>query len=127
MYFCLKCKNAGSHPEHKLEKLKAAAGQAVVDSLLKKDKDNMNEEEKKDYLENLLDEFYNIEYEDIIGGGSVKTRFRYRKVAQADFGLTDEEILLLEDKQLNRLVSLKKYRPYAGEEGVNPEDEVGNG
>jgi hypothetical protein len=26
MYFCLKCKNAGSHPEHKLEKLKAAAG-----------------------------------------------------------------------------------------------------
>ena len=98
MYFCLKCKNAGSHPEHKLEKLKAAAGQAVVDSLLKKDKDNMNEEEKKDYLENLLDEFYNIEYEDIIGGGSVKTRFRYRKVAQADFGLTDEEILLLEDK-----------------------------
>jgi protein KRI1 len=99
----------------------------VVDSLLKKDKDNMNEEEKKDYLENLLDEFYNIEYEDIIGGGSVKTRFRYRKVAQADFGLTDEEILLLEDKQLNRLVSLKKYRPYAGEEGVNPEDEVGNG
>ena len=41
----------------------------------------MNEEEKKDYLENLLDEFYNVEYEDIIGGGSVKTRFRYRKVA----------------------------------------------
>ncbi len=54
-----------------------------------------------------------MEYEDIIGGGSVKTRFRYRKVANADYGLTDEEILLLEDNQLNRLVSLKKYRAYA--------------
>jgi hypothetical protein len=54
-----------------------------------------------------------VEYEDIIGGGSVKTRFRYRKVANADYGLTDEEILLLEDNQLNRLVSLKKYRAYA--------------
>jgi protein KRI1 len=58
----------------------------------------MNEEEKKEYLERLLDEFYNIEYEDLIGGGTVKTRFRYNKVASADFGLTDEEILLLEDK-----------------------------
>ena len=72
----------------------------------------MTEEEKNQYLENLLDEFYNVEYEDIIGGGQVRTKFRYRKVASADFGLTDEEILLLEDKQLNRLVSLKKYRPY---------------
>ena len=43
----------------------------------------------------------------------MKTRFRYRKVANADYGLTDEEILLLEDNQLNRLVSLKKYRAYA--------------
>jgi len=44
--------------------------------------------------------------------GGVKTRFKYKKVGEADFGLQDDEILLLEDKQLNRLVSLKKYRPY---------------
>jgi len=33
-------------------------------------------------------------------------------VKKEDFGLTEDEILLLEDKQLNKLVSIKKYRPY---------------
>ena len=51
-----------------------------------------------------------MDYEDIIGGGSVKTRFKYRKVLAEDFGLTEEEILLLDDVQLNKLVSLKKMR-----------------
>ena len=41
----------------------------------------MNEEEKNEYIENLLDEYYNLDFEDLIGGGSVKTRFKYRKVA----------------------------------------------
>ena len=79
---------------------------------MNKNKDNMNEEEKKGYLEGLLDEYYTLDFEDLIGGGSVKTRFKYRKVASEDFGLTEDEILLLEDNQLNKLVSIKKYRPY---------------
>tara|TARA_B110000285_G_C14990139_1_gene545893 strand:+ start:534 stop:686 length:153 start_codon:yes stop_codon:yes gene_type:complete len=29
-----------------------------------------------------------------------------------NYGLTEEEILLLEDKQLNKLVALKNLRPY---------------
>lgn len=44
------------------------------------------------------------------------TRFKYKKVKENDFGLNDEEILLLEDKELNKIVSLKKYRPYYEEE-----------
>jgi protein KRI1 len=109
----LKCKEKGTH-EHKLEKLKGVPGDPT--SLKNKDKDKMTEEEKNWYLENLLDEYYNLDYEDIIGGGSVKTRFKYRKVNQNDYGLTEDEILLLDDKQLNRLVSLKKYRSYIDQE-----------
>lgn len=77
-----------------------------------KGKEDMNEEEKNDYLEGLLEDYYNLEYEDIIGGGTVKTRFKYKKVAPKSFGLTEDEVLLLDDKQLNKLVPLKKYRPY---------------
>ena len=49
-------------------------------------------------LEGLLDEYYNLDFEDLIGGGTIKTRFKYRKVANEDFGLTEDEILLLDDK-----------------------------
>ena|SRR5438105_4373504 len=66
VYFCLKCKTKGTH-EHKLEKLKGVPGDPI--NLKNKDKDKMTEEEKQQYLENLLDEYYNLEYEDIIGGG----------------------------------------------------------
>jgi protein KRI1 len=60
----------------------------------------------------LFEEYNNIDCEDKIAGGTVKTRFRYTNVQQQDFGLTNEEIFMLDDKQLNSLVSLKKYRPY---------------
>jgi protein KRI1 len=33
-------------------------------------------------------------------------------VPKEDYGLTQEEILLLDDKQMNQLVSMKKLRPY---------------
>ena len=76
VYFCLKCKKAGTH-EHKLQKLKAVPGELAAEQLMKQDKAEMNEEEKKSYLEGLLDEYYNLDFEDVIGGGSVKTRFKY--------------------------------------------------
>lgn len=123
LYFCLKCKKEGKHPDHKLEKLKVLPGESAVKTLMGKDKEKMTEEEKKDYLDNLLDEYYNLDFEDVIGGGQVKTRFKYTKVAATDFGLTEDEILLLDDKQLNKLVSLKKYRPYAGDKSNPEEDE----
>lgn len=95
VYFCLKCKEKDSH-EHKLQKLKGLPGDPS--SLKNKDKDKMTEEEKNQYLENLLDDYYNLDFEDVIGGGSVKTRFKYTKVKENDFGLTDDDILLLDDK-----------------------------
>jgi protein KRI1 len=125
MYFCLKCKKSDNPHEHKLSKLKNVPGEVAQAELQNKDKDKMTEEEKKSYLEGLLDEYYNLDFEDLIGGGQIKTRFKYNKVAPDDFGLTEDEILLLDDKQLNKLVSLKKYRPYIdmNRKGAqNPED-----
>jgi hypothetical protein len=46
----------------------------------------------------LLQEYYDLDCEDIIGGGKVKSRFKYTSVPKENFGLTEEEILLLEDK-----------------------------
>ena len=74
--------------------------------------EKLNSQEKKQYLDNLFEEYHNLDFEDVIGGGTVKTRFKYTNVKPEDFGLNDEEILLLDDKQLNQLVSLKNYRPF---------------
>jgi protein KRI1 len=92
----LKCKDEKKH-EHKLEKMKGLPGEDG-NKHGGKDKEAMNEEEKQDYLDTLLEDYYNLEYEDIIGGGTVKTRFKYRKVAPKSFGLTEDEVLLLDDK-----------------------------
>ena len=88
----------------------------VVSKEFKEDTDKKdNKEDKKEYLEGVLDEYYKLGFEDIIGK-DIYTRFKYTKVKEYDFGLTNEEILLLNDKELNKLVSLKKYKPYRNDE-----------
>ena len=58
----------------------------------------------------LLDDYYSLGYEDIVG--DLPTRFKYRKVAPQSYGLTPVEILLADDADLNAHVSLKKLAPY---------------
>lgn len=76
-------------------------------------------------IKKLVDEYYSLDFEDIIGG-TLKTRFKvlfiyaktkirkkYTNVAPEDYGLDDELLLYTDDKILNNYVSLKHIAPYS--------------
>ncbi|KAI9269400.1 KRI1-like family C-terminal-domain-containing protein [Sporodiniella umbellata] len=62
---------------------------------------------KNQQVEQLMDEYYSLNYEDVVGG-DVYTRFKYAKTAPEDYGLTAEEILLADDAELNKYVGIKQ-------------------
>ena len=63
-----------------------------------------------DTKQDILDSLYNLDYEDIVAG--IPCRFKYQSCKADDFGLTAEDIILAEDKELNGFVGLKKISPY---------------
>ncbi|KAI0566742.1 KRR1 interacting protein [Gracilaria domingensis] len=73
-------------------------------------------EDMQDDVSRMIDEYYNLNYEDIVGG--VPVRFKYKKVVPESFNMTAEEILTKEDKELNSIVSLKYLAPYRSEREV---------
>lgn len=70
---------------------------------------------QRNAVSKLLGEYNKLDYEDDIGG--LKTRFHYRNVGKEDYGLSTDEILRLNDKELNQLVGLKRLAPYREDRG----------
>lgn len=65
-------------------------------------------------LQKKMDEYYRLDAEDFVAG--LPCRFKYKPVKPDMYGLKLEEVLLLEDKELNQVVSIKKMAPYRDDE-----------
>ena len=108
---CHNCKKSGQHPpSHKTKKFLVAENeqppedwQTVLFQLKKK--------RTRDIASGKMDELYSMEYEDLLGG-EIPCRFKYTQVDSDSFGLSTEAILLKNEAELNKTVSLKKLHPY---------------
>lgn len=64
----------------------------------------------KTNLSKYLDEYYQLDYEDMIG--DLPCRFKYANVRPTTFGLKLGDIMRADDNTLNSYVSLRKLAPY---------------
>ena len=103
--FCKDCRGLGKiiH-EHKLTK--------YIIPNEENDETENNKKTKREKLEELIDQKANYNIDDIIDG-QLGTKFHYTKVPKENSGLTDDMLLLLDDKILNKYLPLKKITAYS--------------
>ena len=101
--FCRRCRGEGKKiHEHKLHKF------YINEEDENNEDDNLNPKEK---LNKMIDYQTERNIDDIIDK-EIPTKFHYTKVAKDDSGLTDDMLLLLDDKILNQYIPIKKLAPY---------------
>merc|ERR1712032_334035 len=101
--YCKTCRGKGkSIHEHKLTKFEIEE---------EKPKEEENDQKKK--LDNLLDEKFEVAVDSLIAG-KIPTKFHYSKVSKQEDNneLTDDMLLYLDDKTLNKYLPLKALAPY---------------
>ncbi|CAG8438802.1 8730_t:CDS:10 [Ambispora leptoticha] len=86
-----------------------------IDDIKDRKKQKFNEkprldDERKRKFDEYLDEYYQLDYEDIVAG--IPVRFKYAQVKPTSFGLTPAEIFLSDDRDLNEYIPLKKLAPF---------------
>lgn len=103
---------------HRTRKHKRKAKAARVRSDVARVRAILEEQERNGTADD-PDEVLQLGFEDVIAGG-IKTRFKYAAVEPSDYGLTTDDILALDDKDLNAYVGLKRIAPFRDQEWVVP-------
>lgn len=106
-YLCVDCWEKDVN-QNKYELIEAK--EVSLQDMIDKDPERLKEKLPTD-LKKLVDEYYDLDFEDVIAGG-IKTKFQYVPVQKESFGLTNDDLLYADDKLLNQYVSIKKLAPY---------------
>ncbi|PWA58371.1 Kri1-like, C-terminal [Artemisia annua] len=77
---------------------------------------------EEEFIKKQLEEFYKLDCEDTIG--DLKTRFKYKPVKENNYGLKAKDILVVDDKELNQLIPLKKLATYREDEFHVPYNKI---
>ncbi|ORY52948.1 Krr1-domain-containing protein [Rhizoclosmatium globosum] len=73
-------------------------------------------------LDDYIDEYLQMDYEDMIG--DLPTRFKYRKVEPENFGISAVDILTAPETALNEFVPLKHIAPFRPEQRKQRDREI---